>query len=120
MLTDNNNATWKSTPNTIQAIDEVQFISPREKERQGKFDLLVLETCLTEHDRNAWILDSGSTNNVCFSLQGNGSFQPLEVGEMTLSVGTGDVVSASAVGDAKLFFKDRFLLLENLYIVPQL
>ena len=35
-----------------------------------------------------------------------------------LKVGTGDCISARTVGDVKLFFKNRFLFLENLYIVP--
>ncbi|KAL4025380.1 hypothetical protein IC575_013770 [Cucumis melo] len=39
---------------------------------------------------------------------------------MTLKVGTGDVISARAVGDAKLFFGNKFMFLENLYIVPKI
>ncbi|KAL0556725.1 hypothetical protein IC582_005241 [Cucumis melo] len=39
---------------------------------------------------------------------------------MTLKVGTGDVISARAVEDAKLFFENKFMFLENLYIVPKI
>ncbi|KAL0553858.1 hypothetical protein IC582_007762 [Cucumis melo] len=39
---------------------------------------------------------------------------------MTLKVRTGDVISARAVGDAKLFFGNKFMFLENLYIVPKI
>ncbi|TYK02840.1 gag/pol protein [Cucumis melo var. makuwa] len=44
----------------------------------------------------------GATNHVCSSLQETSSFKQLEDSEMTLKVGTGDVISARAVGDAKL------------------
>ncbi|KAA0039045.1 gag/pol protein [Cucumis melo var. makuwa] len=44
----------------------------------------------------------GATNHVCSSLQENSSFKQLEESEMTLKVGTGDVISARAVGDAKV------------------
>ena len=32
----------------------------------------------------------------------------------------GEVVSAEAVGDLKLFFEDRYLLLKNILYVPQM
>ncbi|KAA0046801.1 gag/pol protein [Cucumis melo var. makuwa] len=44
----------------------------------------------------------GATNHVCSSLQETSSFKQLGESEMTLKVGTGDVISARAVGDAKL------------------
>ncbi|TYK02509.1 gag/pol protein [Cucumis melo var. makuwa] len=40
----------------------------------------------------------GATNHVCSSLQGTSSLEQLEESEMTLKVGTGDVISAHAVG----------------------
>ncbi|KAA0048170.1 Retrovirus-related Pol polyprotein from transposon TNT 1-94 [Cucumis melo var. makuwa] len=43
----------------------------------------------------------GATNHVCSSLQETSSFKQLEEGEMTLKVGTGDVILARAVGDVK-------------------
>ena len=39
---------------------------------------------------------------------------------MTLKVGTGVVILAHAVGDVKLSLRNRFLFLENLYIVPKI
>ena len=39
---------------------------------------------------------------------------------MTIKVGTGDVISACAVGDIKLSFRNRFLFLENWNIVPKI
>ena len=39
---------------------------------------------------------------------------------MTLNVGMRDVISAHVVGDAKKNFRNRFLFLENLYIVPKI
>ncbi|TYK19424.1 gag/pol protein [Cucumis melo var. makuwa] len=62
----------------------------------------------------------GATYHVCSSLQKTSSFKQLEEGEMTLKVGTGDVISTRVVGDAKLFFGNRFMFLENLYIVPKI
>ncbi|KAA0049625.1 DNA-binding protein HEXBP-like [Cucumis melo var. makuwa] len=51
----------------------------------------------------------GATNHVCSSLQETSFFKQLEESEMTLKVGTGDVISARAVGDAKLFFGNKFM-----------
>ncbi|TYJ96919.1 gag/pol protein [Cucumis melo var. makuwa] len=42
-----------------------------------------------------------ATNHVCSSLQETSSFKQLEESEVTLKVGTRDVISARAVGDAK-------------------
>ena len=44
----------------------------------------------------------------------------LSEGEITLKVGTGEMVSASAVGDLKLFFRDRYVILKNVLYVPQM
>ncbi|TYJ96908.1 gag/pol protein [Cucumis melo var. makuwa] len=52
----------------------------------------------------------GATNHVCSSLQETSSFKQLGESEMTLKVGTGDVISARAVGDAKygyLYLKEH-------------
>ena len=34
------------------------------KENQGKYDLMVLETCIVENNDSTWILDSEATNHV--------------------------------------------------------
>ena len=41
-------------------------------------------------------------------------------GEITLRVGTRDVVSARSVGNLKLFFGDRFIILDNVLFVPRM
>ncbi|KAA0041922.1 gag/pol protein [Cucumis melo var. makuwa] len=73
-----------------------------EKETQGKFDLLVLETCLVENENSTWILDSGAINHICFSFQENSSWKKLSEGKITLKVGTREMSSAKAVGDLKI------------------
>ncbi|KAA0048103.1 gag/pol protein [Cucumis melo var. makuwa] len=87
-----------------------------EKEAQDKYDLLVLETCLVENENSTWILDSGATNHICFSFQENSSWKNLSEGKITLKVGTGEMVSAKVVGDLKLFFNDRYIMLKNVLI----
>ncbi|KAA0041267.1 gag/pol protein [Cucumis melo var. makuwa] len=74
-----------------------------EKEAQVKYDLLVLETCLVENENSTWILDSGATNHICFSFQKSSSWKRLSEGEISLKVGTGEMVSAKAVEDLKFF-----------------
>ncbi|KAA0032339.1 gag/pol protein [Cucumis melo var. makuwa] len=49
----------------------------KKKEKEGKYDLLILDTCFVENDQNVWILDSGATNHVCSSLQETSSFSNL-------------------------------------------
>ncbi|KAA0040307.1 gag/pol protein [Cucumis melo var. makuwa] len=44
------------------------------------------------------------------------SWKRLSEGEITLKVGTGEIVSAKAVGNLKLFFNDRYILLKNVLI----
>ncbi|KAA0063246.1 gag/pol protein [Cucumis melo var. makuwa] len=58
----------------------------------------------------------GATNHICFSFQKTSSWKRLSEGEITLKVGTGEMVSAKAVGDLKLFFNDRYILLKNVLI----
>ena len=44
----------------------------------------------------------------------------LAEGEITLRVGTGEVVSARSFGNLRLFFEDRFIILDNVLFVPGL
>ena len=39
-------------------------------------------------------------------------------GEITLRVGTGEVVSARSIENLKLFFEDRVIILDNVLFVP--
>ena len=83
------------------------------KENQGKYDLMVLETCIVENNDSTWILDSGATNHVCSSFQETSSWKQLEDGEITLRIGSGELISTLAVGDVKLFFGNRYIYLEK-------
>ena len=47
-----------------------KYLVEKKKAKQGKCDLLVLQTCLVENDDSTWIKDSGATNHVCSSFQG--------------------------------------------------
>ena len=42
---------------------------PKATKNPGICDLLVVETCLVENFNDKWIIDSGATNHVCYSLQ---------------------------------------------------
>ena len=77
----------------------------KKNKKEGKYDLLVLETCVVENDQNAWIFDLGAVSHFWSSLQETSSFKQLEDGEMTLKVGTGDVIPTCVVVDVKLSFK---------------
>ncbi|KAA0046766.1 gag/pol protein [Cucumis melo var. makuwa] len=46
--------------------------------------------------------EKGATNHICFPFQEISSWKRLSEGEITLKVGTGEMVSATAVGDLKL------------------
>ena len=54
-----------------------------------------------EDDAHAWIIDSGATNHICSSLQTLSSSTPLRDGDVSMRLGSGEVVSA--VGLKKLF-----------------
>ncbi|KAA0063152.1 gag/pol protein [Cucumis melo var. makuwa] len=84
-------------------------------EGKGKAKVVIKRNVST-----AMLMDIGketalrATNHVCSSLQETSSFKQLEEDEMTLKVGMGDVISARAVGDAKLFFENRFMFFGKL------
>ena len=72
--------------------------------KKGKYDLLVSEACLVEDDLSPWIVDSGATNHVCSSLQMLSSSRELVDRDVTMRVGSGEVVLAKAVGVTLLNF----------------
>ena len=41
---------------------------PKASKKPGMGDLLVVEACLVENFNDKWIIDSGATNHVCYSL----------------------------------------------------
>ena len=91
----------------------------REKKASGKYDLLVIESLLVEDDKSAWIIDSGATNHVCSSLQLLDSWRDLAEGDYTMRAGTGDAVSARAVGVSSLnFLNNCYLILNNVLFIP--
>ena len=90
----------------------------QEEENEGKYDLLILESCLVEDDSSPWIVDSGATNHVCSSMQWTESWTQLEEGSFSMRVGSGDVVLARAVGVVRLHFGSCFIILDNVYLIP--
>ena len=88
------------------------------KKGKGKYDLLVLETCLVESDISTWVIDSRTTNHVCFSLWSLHKSRELANEEYTMVVGTGARVSAKTMGEAKLqFATNKFLILRYVYFI---
>ena len=73
-----------------------------------------METCLVENDFSSWIIDSGASNHVCVSLQMLESSRDLEEGVFTMRVGSGERLSATAVGTVRLSFDDnKYLFFEQ-------
>ena len=71
-----------------------------------------------EDDTSAWIVDSGATNHICSSLQTLSSSTSLRDGDVSMRLGSGEVVSAIAVGVARLEFGNNFLVLNSVYFIP--
>ena len=73
-----------------------------------------------EYENSTWILDYRATNHICFSFQENNSRKGLLKGEITLQVGTGEMVSTDVVGDLKLYFEDKYIIVKNVLYVAQM
>ena len=71
-----------------------------------------------EDDLSPWTVDSGATNHVCSSLQMLSSSRELAKRDVTMRVGSGEVVSVKAVGVARLNFRNKFLVLNNVFFIP--
>ena len=71
-----------------------------------------------EDDLSPWIVDSGATNHVCSSLKMLTFSRELADKDVTMRVGSGEVVSAKAVGVARLNFRNKFLILNNVFFIP--
>jgi len=90
-----------------------------ESKMAGKLESHVVETLMSTCSPISWVLDSGSTNHVCNSLQGFRRIRNLSEGEVMLSMGTNAQASAKSVGDVLLYFSDnRCLVLNNVLYVP--
>ena len=70
-----------------------------------------------EDDLSPWIVDLGATNHVCSSLQMLSSSRKLADRDVTMRVGSGEVVSAKAVGVTRLNFRNKFLVLSNVFFI---
>ena len=92
-----------------------KYISELKDKKKGKYDLLVSEACLVEDDLSPWIVDSGATNHVCSSLQMFSSSRELADRDVTMRVGSGQVISAKAMGVAHLNLRNKFLVLNNVF-----
>ena len=69
---------------------------------------------------DSWIVDSGATNHVCYSLRGFQERIRLNKNKINLRLGNRALVSASAVGDIRVNLdSSRHLDLIDIYYVPQ-
>ena len=71
-----------------------------------------------ENDFSPWIVDSGATKHVCSSLQMLSSSRELSDRDVTMRVGSGEVVSTKAVGVTRLNFRNKFHVLNNVFFIP--
>ena len=69
-------------------------------------------------DLSPWIVDSRANNHVCSSLKMLSSLRELADRDVTMRVGSGEVVSAKAVGVARLNFRNKFFVLNNVFFIP--
>ncbi|XP_075523993.1 uncharacterized protein LOC142556418 [Primulina tabacum] len=61
-----------------------KYLADLKEKKKGKYDLLVLESCLVTIDSSIWIVDSGATNHVYYSLQIHSSYEKLVDGSFTM------------------------------------
>ena len=94
-----------------------KYLSELKDKKKGKYDLLVLEACLVENDLSPWIVDSGATNHVCYSLQMLCSSRELADRDVTMRVGSGEVVLAKEMGFVSLNLRNKFLVLNNVVFI---
>ena len=85
---------------------------------EGKYDLLVSEACLGEDNLSPWRVYSRATNHVYSSLQMLSFSRELADREIIMRVGNGEVVSATTEGVARLNFRNKFLVLNNVFFIP--
>ena len=73
-----------------------------------------------DNSDDSWIIYSGATNHVCSSLQLLTKARKLCAKEFTLRVENRESVSAEVVGEVRLQFGNKFLLLDNVYFIPNI
>ena len=92
---------------------------PKATKKPSMGDLLVVEACLVENFNDKWIIDSGATNHVCYSLQWFKHNTSIEEGQRYLKLGNGELISIKAIGPIVLFFENnRTLCLEDCLFAP--
>ena len=95
-----------------------KYLFELKDKKKGKYDLLVSEACLLEDDLSPWIVDSRATNHVCSSLLMLSSSRELADRDVTMRVGSGEVISTKAVGVVRLNLRNKFLVLNNVFFIP--
>ena len=60
---------------------------PKATKKPGMGDLLIVEACLVENFNYKWIIDSGATNHVCYSLKWFKHNTSIEEGQIYLKLG---------------------------------
>ncbi|KAK0607649.1 hypothetical protein LWI29_018134 [Acer saccharum] len=94
---------------------------PKSQNKKEEGNVNYLETCFLADSTDSWIIDSGATNHVCYSLQGFQERRKLSKNEINLRLGNGTLVSASAVGDIRVYLDSRrHLDLIDVYYVDDL
>ena len=81
-------------------------------------EIHVLEVNYVDNSNYSWIIDSGATDHVCSSFQVLRKTKALRDGELTLRLENGTSVAAVVVGEVHLVFDNKFLILNNVYYVP--
>ena len=84
----------------------------------GMGSINIVEACLVENYNDKWIIDSGATNHVCYSLQWFKQSSPLSKGQRSLKLGNGEYVSVMAIGLVELCFNNKTLCLSDCLFVP--
>ena len=90
-----------------KSLDRSNYISTVEKIGS----LNVHEACLVENYNDKWIIDSGATNHVCYSLEWFKQSSELSKGQRSLKLGNRQYVSVVVVGLVELYFDNKTLLL---------
>ena len=80
---------------------------PKATKKPSIGDLLVVEACLVENFNDKWIIDSGATNHVCYSLQWFKHSTFIEEGQRYLKLGNGELIFVKAIGPDVLFFENN-------------
>ena len=72
-----------------------------------------------ENFNEKWIIDSGATNHVCYSLEWFKHSTSIEEGQRYLKLGNVELISVKAIGPVVLFFENtRTLCLEDCLFAP--